>query len=316
MDEFREYVSCRLCGANDFEIVYKWPANYYDHSLYETASWDGRKKINLRICRCNKCGLAYSNPSFKKEYLNIVYPNDLIPPYSKINSHEEFERLLRLRKHRKFYSLIKNDIRNSEVILDVGTRYGGLPYYLRKNGYCAFGLEYNNKSVELANNFGVDYIYQGTSESINNYIGTILPQYIDCVIMDDVLEHLIDPLNDIYEIYKIQPNDTIIIMRQMNWDGLGHKIFKNNWYYLQPAAHMSYFSPNTAIELLKKCGYNRFKILEENKIKNILNTTKHFVKRFVQGNKNNDRIISGKYSYLGQRYCMVDDMFTIIGYKN
>jgi len=311
MEECREYVSCRLCGADDYEIVYEWPANYYDHSKYETASWDGRKEIPLSICKCKQCGLPYTNPSFKEEYLGFVYPDDLIPSHESINTEDDFIELLNLGKYENLYSSIKKFISKKHTILDIGTRYGGLPYYFRSLGFSSFGLELNDSAVELANENGLDYIYKGTINDIPSFKEKAFTDSLNCVIMDDVLEHLIDPLNNILEISKFQKKGDVLVMRQMNWDGVGHRFFGKNWYYLQPAAHMAYFSPDTAKNLLEKCGYETISIIKKNVIVNTLKTIARLGKQYIFG-KNDWNTENGKLMYLQEREKMNDDMFTIV----
>ena len=316
MEKFREHVNCRLCGADDYKVMYTWPKNYYDHSKYETASWDGRQEISLRICKCNKCGLAYSNPSFKEKYLDLVYPEDIVPSLDNITSEGVFFDLLNFNKYKDIYEIVKQYIqsRNNATVLDIGTRYGGLPHYFREQNYNSYGLELNERSVELANKFGLDYIYQGTISDLRNYLGGLLPNNLDCVIMDDVLEHLVNPFEDIQTIASCQDEGDMLVMRQMNWDGIGHKIFGKNWYYLQPAAHMSYFTPKTGKKLLEKAGYSRVKIFKKNVVSNIIRTFARFGKKLVLG-ENRWKVNSGKIMYLQERNKMYDDMFTIIGVK-
>lgn len=314
MEDFREFVSCRLCGADDYEIAYEWPANYYDHSKYETASWDGRKEISLRICKCKKCRLPYTNPSFKEEYLGLVYPDDLIPSHESINTKDDFIGLLNLEKYEDLYSSIKKFISKKDTILDIGTRYGGLPYYLRSLGFSSFGLELNDSAVELAKKNGLDYIHKGTIDDIVNFKEKVFTDSLNCIIMDDVLEHLVDPLNNILEISKFQTKGDVLIMRQMNWNGLGHKFFRKNWYYLQPAAHMSFFSPGTTKNLLEKCGYETIRVIKKNSIVNIFRTIVRLGKKFTLG-KNKWKTENNKLMYLQERDKMYDDMFIIIAVK-
>lgn len=316
MEEFREYVNCRFCGSDDYEVVYEWPSNYYDHSKYETASWDGRQQVPLRICKCNKCRLVYSNPSFKEEYLDLVYPEDIVPSLDNVTSEDDFFDLLNFKKYEDIYEIVKQYLRSQSnaTILDIGTRYGGLPYYFREQNYNSYGLELNERSVELANKFGLDYIYKGTLSDLRNYFGGLLPKDLDCVVMDDVLEHLVNPLEDIQAISNCQEEGDILVMRQMNWNSLGHKLFGKEWYYLQPAAHMSYFTPKTAKELLKKCGYDNFKVHQKDNLLNTILTVARNLKQLIFG-KREWIVENGKTMYLQERSKMYDDMFTIIAVR-
>lgn len=315
MEKFREFVNCRLCGSNDYEIVYEWPSNFYDHQVYETASWDGRQQIPLKICQCKVCGLAYSNPSFREEFLNLVYPDDLIPAIDTIKSNDDFIKLFNNHKYHELYKISEKFLNSKQnIILDIGTRYGGLPYYFRKQDKTAYGLELNKNSVQLARKFGLDYIFEGKISDLNNYASSSLPGQFNCIILDDVLEHLVNPLSDIEVLANFQQKGDIIIMRQMNWNSLGHKLFGKSWYYLQPAAHMAYFSPKSAGELLNKIGYSEYKVYLPNLLFNATKSTITWSKNKFVGKKiwktNN-----GKTMYLYNRKKSINDMFVVVGIK-
>ena len=79
-NELRESKPCCICNADQHKEVYQWPANYYSHQEFETASWDGRQSLPLSIVKCSSCQMVYTRPSFKLESLSLVYPDDIVPP--------------------------------------------------------------------------------------------------------------------------------------------------------------------------------------------------------------------------------------------
>lgn len=307
---------CIICGCNEYKIIYKWNANFYDHDVYETCSWDGRQKIALKIVQCTSCGLIYTRPSFRNSALDFVYPRDIIPDICKQKDYIYSN--LNISKHIPFLEIIKANSADRKRLVDIGTRYGELPYLARQENFEAFGIEYNKASINIAKASGREYIFHGTIEDLPelNKSGKI-PSF-EIVTMDDVLEHLVDANKEISIISSLQKTGDIIIMRQMDSDSLGHRLYGKNWYYLQPAAHMFYFNSKTASKLLENNEYTIVDIAKSgflsNFVKTITKEVKSIIKNLVR-EKTEWKINNGKILYLSQRKRSSNDMFTIIARK-
>jgi hypothetical protein len=140
MIEFLEEKKCDICGELEYKTVYQWPANYYPHDIYETASWDGRQLIDIKIVKCKNCGVLYTNPAFKELYLNLVYPDDLVE-----KNNLDFNELLQDKKWADIIEYIKKYLpKTTSTIVDIGARYGILVKQLELIGYKnAVGVEFN-----------------------------------------------------------------------------------------------------------------------------------------------------------------------------
>jgi len=122
-----EYKKCIICTSNEPKIVYSWKKNYYNPDKYETCSWDARYNLAFNIVRCKKCKHMYTYPSIKKEFLSNVYPQDLINNNVKPSELKSDKKFLPIINIISKYKDSKNDL-----IVDIGTRYGTLPYMLRQ----------------------------------------------------------------------------------------------------------------------------------------------------------------------------------------
>ena len=308
---YLELKPCVLCGSNSSRMLYSYPAGHYDHSRYETCSWDGRQMIPLSIVQCSQCGLIFSRPSFVLDALDLVYPDDIID-----ESH--FDSALKSPKHNDMISLARKYFPEGKVLFDIGTRYGALPYHAREKGDQAYGLEFNTVSIELAKSRGIDYIFQGTMSDLSTVTQNIGLSSLDIVVMDDVLEHLYNPVMDLEIISANQKSGDGLIMRQMNWDSLGRRIFRNNWYYIQPAAHMYYFDGKRIEDLLKKADYKIVKFLYPNQIENMFLTLLLMI-RMRLSKLLKPQIIqfgsSNKSLYLTKRRKSWNDLFTVVASK-
>lgn len=215
---------CLLCGDHAARIVYDYPAGYYDHGRWETASWDGRINLPLRIVRCPKCGLMFSRPSFRAAALQHVYPEDLVEP------EQSFERALAQTqaKHAKMLAQICT-LRTAGSLCDVGTRYGVLPHLARQAGFDGFGVEYNAAAVRIAVDAGVP-VYQGNVDAVPRVLTERGLTHVDVFVLDDVLEHLVDPRLALQTLSLAQQPRGLLILKQMDLDSLGHRLFQRHWY--------------------------------------------------------------------------------------
>ncbi|WP_306643955.1 class I SAM-dependent methyltransferase [Sanyastnella coralliicola] len=248
--KIQEHVSCGCCGSDQYETVHHFPENYFDPEWFDTYSWDANLGLELRIVECKDCGLIYQNKRFSQEALHQLYPNTYIP--TKINKAKE------MANHKFAFHIdwIKKHMGNKKnpSLLDVGTRYGVLPNLLRREKIDAFGIEMNLKCVQAAGNSGMEEVYLGTVDSLNNVMNSRTQKQIDAVAMFDLIEHLLDPKGDLEEIAKFQPKGGKLFISTMDISSMGYKVFGKDWYYLH-GQHTFYFTPQTITKLLESAGY-------------------------------------------------------------
>lgn len=322
-NDMREQKRCTVCGENTHITLYSWEPNFYDHEKFETCSWDGRQSLSLTIVQCTNCAHVYTSPAFRPVDLGLVYPADIVP-----DDTDSVWKNLTAKKYVEFAHTVAKFFPRGSVVCDVGTRYGGLPKQLINFEMQAFGLEYNTMAVERALQFA-NPVAQGTVDDIESAAKSFGYSQIDVVTMDDVSEHLAYPDKDFRHIFNTLRSGGGLVTRQMNIDSVGHKLYRRDWYYLQPAAHMNYFSPSTLGRLLETIG---FKVIAVEKPAKIAMLYRLFVQRHLS--KVRRRILSrssteseqalrklqgqqttAKPLYLRERKKSPNDMFTIVCVK-
>jgi hypothetical protein len=247
--------------------------------------------------------------------LDKVYPEDIVQ-----DAH--FDSALKSSKYSTIINLVQTYFPGRQVLIDIGTRYGALPYIARKCDYRAYGLEYNSASVDLARARGIDYVVQGTVNNLGNLLEAKNLTSAEIVVLDDVVEHLVDPLKDLKLVSAVQQSGDGLIMRQMNWNSLGRHIFGANWYYVQPAAHMFYFDTRRMKLMLNQAGYEVVRILTPSLFKNIIMTALTLVRRgllsLAKNIFNNEASHSSteKRLYLSERRKSWNDMFTVVARRS
>lgn len=315
MHEALESKPCVICQATDHQLVYQFEADLYDRDIYETASWDGRLSIGGRIVQCNNCALVYANPSFKEAYLHLVYPSDIVP--SQMN--KEAELVAGKKKYQQIVRAIKRIAHPKDVICDIGTRYGVLPSLIESDtGLEACGIEYNAASVAVGQSWG-NKIVQGTIADLGGALESFgYNERRVMVVMDDVLEHLVDPNRDIGLISEAQKPGDYLCLRQMDMDSLGHRLYRKDWYYLAPAGHMFYFDEHSIRQLLDNNGYDIEKIIRFPDWKNYLKMSVKALRdkiRSLRRKPKKNCYVNGKIIFLDNRKKSHDDMFLVIAKK-
>lgn len=308
--EFLENKKCEICNNEDYKIIYTFKRNKYPHNKFETCSWDGRKSIELNIVECTNCKLVYTKPSFKEEFLQLIYPDDIV-------EEKDFDANFNNPKYLKLIGLSKSYLKDG-TSCDIGSRFGAFPYQLQKEtGIKSFGIEYNVSSVEIGKNNGMD-IHQGTIKDLLEIMKSKGFSSLSNIFLDDVLEHLVHPKRDLQTFSSLQEPGDKLFLKQMNLNSLGHKLYRKNWYYLQPAAHMFYFTEETISALLNSCGYSVEKIIYPNFYENLVKTTIKEIKIIIKKifNMHRDWIFNNKIMYLQKRKQSADDMFLVIAKKN
>lgn len=319
---FREHKPCLNCEKSDYNKVYQWEKNYYDHKKIETCSWDGRQSIDLQVVKCNNCQLVYTNPAFKSEHLDMVYPADLD------DDQDDNKNLPFKKKWTELANIISSHLKEDTIICDIGTRYGQFPDFLKKKGYNAFGIDLNPTFVSIGQSKNFP-IYEGRIESLQQICKKLELKRINAFVLDDVLEHLCYPRKELEILSSYQQSGDFLFLRQMDYNSLGRKIYGKNWYYFQPAAHMVYFSEETIKPFLDKLGYEVLEIKKSTILESLLYLSKIIIgdtllflgigqlinkvvgKRLV---KSSSQYFGGKLNYTSTRG-KLKDIFTVIARK-
>jgi len=225
------HVDCPICGEdNEYEVIHNTT----------------RYKMPLTNVICVSCGLVYHNPMLRAQDYYDTYNTD----YSKLfRGHnkdpvqkvwETTNDLGELEYRRlKYLDLLKPN----DKILAVGCASGGLLNVFEKHGYKAKGIEVDESAVIDGLERGMDIIW-GTIRDI----GTYEP---DIVIYNDVLEHIVNPLDELSRI----PRNAILFIRQAGLRNLIGVYKAQIGTYLQYPHPFSY-TRVTLINMLRKAGWD------------------------------------------------------------
>jgi len=144
-------------------------------------------------------------------------------------------------------------------ILDVGCGEGFFGASLKQQGVReVWGIEATPKVAENART-RLDRVLVGRVE---DHLPTIPEKYFDCVIFNDVLEHLVDPWTVLSSAQRILAADGIVIASIPNirhFPTLKDLIVGKEWRYQQwgvlDRTHLRFFTENSIRRLFADCGY-------------------------------------------------------------
>ena len=153
---------------------------------------------------------------------------------------------------------------DATTILDVGCGEGYFGYQLKKLlGAEVWGVELNRTSAVSAQE-KLDNVLIGDVVTV---IDKIPGSYFDCVIFNDILEHLVDPVTILIEIRKKLARAGLVVSSIPNvryFDHVRRFLLKKEWTYedsgILDRTHLRFFTKKSVVEMFQTAGYEVLKI--------------------------------------------------------
>lgn len=237
-----EQVRCNLCGADDTRLI---------------AVID-----QLRIVRCNRCGLTYVNPRLAQGELQEIYTESYYDHDGIVNGLEFFgyedyvadEENIKLTFADRLRTIEKLTARGR--LLDIGCATGFFLALARDNGWQVVGTEVSTFGAGYARErLGVD-VRLGTLKSLGFEDGSF-----DTVTMWDVLEHVTDPMAELGEIARILRTGGVLSIITPDAGSLVARILGDRWEeYRRVREHVYFFSRRTLSRMLNEVGFEILKV--------------------------------------------------------
>jgi len=227
-------VLCNLCGADHQEIV------------YDTKLSNHPDDIQVRIVKCLKCGLIYTNP---RPAIGEIRIND-----ESMTDQYYIQEEKGLRQSANF---ILNYFKNEKKgrLLDVGCATGFLLDEARKQGWEVYGVEPSAWAADYAKNqLQLPNIVQGSLNEAN-----YPANFFDVVIFNNVIEHLSEPKESLEQIRRVLKPSGIICCNTPDVDSLASKVFGSKWWGIKQA-HLYYFNRHTLSDMFEATGFVPLKV--------------------------------------------------------
>jgi 2-polyprenyl-3-methyl-5-hydroxy-6-metoxy-1,4-benzoquinol methylase len=238
-----EKVTCNLCGADDFTVVY--PARYGDaqpDEIMETFRSSGDEILVDQLVRCSECGLQYLNPRLKSDLILSGYSQGTDEAFISQNPARE-------RTFANSLDLIERHKPGKGRLLDVGTAAGAFLGVAHQRGWEVSGCEPNRWMAEWgSNHYGIE-ICPGTLFDMDLQEGEF-----DVVTLWDVLEHTPDPRVVLKECRRVLKPGGLLIVNYPDIESAIARLLGRKWVFLL-SVHLFYFTPATVRRMLEETGF-------------------------------------------------------------
>jgi 2-polyprenyl-3-methyl-5-hydroxy-6-metoxy-1,4-benzoquinol methylase len=223
---------CPICNFSSSNLKFKRPDDLYIH-------------------KCNQCSTYFVSPSPTKEQINNFYSKYY--ENRGVNSSENPAKA----KQRLKKIILNDDIRikvlkslteiNGLNILDIGCGKGDFSYLLKSQGANVIGLDINEEAIKFSNEIGVKAIHYNDMSTLGNL-------KFDIIIMNDVIEHPLEPLEMLeFAKYNLIDNGLILI-----WTPNGDNINTDpdKIALRKDLEHMQYLGLNSIKYICLKLGFD------------------------------------------------------------
>lgn len=234
------------------------PKKYLKNRICPNCSHNKNNNIELekdflKLVKCEKCKLVYTDPLFNEEHYKEIY-----------QSHE-YQNIVKdlgesshvYRKERFGTERIKNIIKYFKTknisILDVGCSTGFFVEAAIEYGLNCIGIDLNPSAIEFGKKRKLD-IYVKDIFDIND-------RTFDAITLFDVLEHLTNPSEIINKVHSLLNKDGITSIYVPNYDSASRILMGKDAHFIWPTHHLNYFNINTLSNFLEE---RNFEILEIN----------------------------------------------------
>jgi 2-polyprenyl-3-methyl-5-hydroxy-6-metoxy-1,4-benzoquinol methylase len=238
------YVNCNLCGHDEWHLLH--PATVQNSQQPDVdvfrCTCEGYGE-HPQIVRCLQCGHVYANPRWEAEQLVGAYAavEDALYVREQAARRRTFEHHLhRLESFRS--------VSSPGTLLDVGAYTGVFLEVAEARGWKALGVEPSRWAAEVARSRGLDVV-EGTLEARE-----LQGRQFDAVTMWDVIEHVVDPADELVRTYELLAEGGVIAVHTMDINSLFARLMGRRWPWLMDM-HVHYFSRDSLTRLLERTGY-------------------------------------------------------------
>lgn len=199
---------------------------------------------DFNIVQCRSCKLIFVKEKVSQEELDSYYSQ---PQWNWAYLDSKNTENLQY-----YYLNLRNIITEhigSGDILDIGCNAG---YFLDvMDGFERYGIERSESAGKVAKSRYGDNIFIGKFEDYKK------PDFLfDCITMQDVLDHVTDPVTVLKKCNDLLKPNGILIVKVHDMDSLYAKIMGKNYYAFIPPGHLFYFNKKSMTILLDKAGFD------------------------------------------------------------
>lgn len=239
-------VDCGVCGSNFFTELFA--GHDYEYSTSDQS---------YRFVICNNCETIYPNPRPAESELSKIYPSDYIPYRFEQSLNPIVKKARQIVQKNKIKSLLKY-LAKGAIILDAGCGDGQFLRIVKQFGdptWQLYGNDIDLRTKDILAQDNIKFIC-GRFEAIENY-----NNFFDIIILNQVLEHLVNPQQVIERAYQMLKPKGILFIETPNYNSLDRKVFSSKyWGGYHIPRHWHIFNNQNIVDFLEKNKYKVIKI--------------------------------------------------------
>lgn len=202
-----------------------------------------------RLYRCSACGHTQTDATLTAEQISTLY-TDYYPRSERsldswtVPAEEVGIRSWWRGSRASAFRWVPPAVR----VLDIGCGFGETLGYHRARGCEAHGVEADRNILRVAERHGLN-VQVGLFDP-----GCYAPASLDVVTLDQVIEHVSDPLGVLRGIHQVLKPGGTLILSTPNADGWGARVFGRRWIHWHAPYHQQFFSRRSMREAAAKSG--------------------------------------------------------------
>jgi 2-polyprenyl-3-methyl-5-hydroxy-6-metoxy-1,4-benzoquinol methylase len=202
------------------------------------------------ILRCTNasCGLGFLSEQPTDEQLAAFYEEYYYPEHGGAGV---FENSTRFKSEQHLVALDKRLNLSGRAVLDYGCGVGSFLEVAREHNWTIDGVEYDDvgRATAVSKGFRVEKSIEGFE-----------PCRFDFVYMNDVIEHLRDPVAGLRDIRsRIRPGGAIFVVT-MNMKGLTPRLRGGKWGVVTNPTHLWFYDATSLRATLEHAGFERVEV--------------------------------------------------------
>lgn len=203
----------------------------------------------FELTRCKKCGHRELRSEFNEEEIRRLYTDFYPRATFDLNDHKPYSECLGLRAWLDGSSAFSfRWVPKGVRVLDIGCGFGETLGYHKMRGCDVWGVEADVNIKKVADKFGYK-VHVGVFDP-----GLYERDFFDFVTLDQVIEHMKDPLAVLQGAARVLKPDGRIIIAMPNIEGWGAKVFGSKWVHWHAPYHLHFFSSRSMESIARNAG--------------------------------------------------------------
>ena len=213
-----------------------------------TIRWFDLPRGVIRRCTNEECGLGFLETQPDDDELARYYDEYYYPEHG-AGAVFENSTLSKMQQH--FVALDARVGLRGKSVLDYGCGVGNFLEVARRMGAESIGLEYDDVARREAEAKGFR-----VAKTIDEFSAATF----DVVYMNDVIEHLRDPVAALHEIcHRLKPGGALFVVT-MNMSGLKPRLRGKKWDVVTNPTHLWFYDETSLRATLRKAGYDGIEV--------------------------------------------------------